>query len=83
MVTINRRGAQRHAYLLDTNIFLEWDRPADCERLLVLAERAVQGDVLSVWQVLHEVPSAPLISAHRVARFDDHFTINLLINNEL
>jgi hypothetical protein len=47
------------------------------------AERAVQGNVLSVWQALHRTPSAPLISAHRVARFDDHFTLNLLINNKL
>jgi len=47
------------------------------------AERAVQGDVLSVWQVLHGTPRAPLISAQRVARFDDHCTSNLLINNKL
>jgi len=42
------------------------------------AERAVQGEVLSVWQVLHGTPSAPHISAQRVARFDDHCTSNLL-----
>ena len=47
------------------------------------AERAVQGDVLSVWQVLHRMPSGPRISAQRVARFDDHCTSNLLINNKL
>ncbi len=47
------------------------------------AERAVQGDVLSVWQVLHGTPSAPLISAQRVARLDGHCTSNLLINNKL
>jgi hypothetical protein len=47
------------------------------------AERAVQGDVLSVLQVLHGTPSAPLISAQRVARFDDHCTSNLFINNKL
>ena len=40
------------------------------------AERAVQGDVLSVWQVLHRTPRAPLISAQRVAQFDDHYTSN-------
>src|SRR5262249_7884824 len=47
------------------------------------AERAVQGDVFSVWQVLHGTPSAPLISAQRVARFDDYCTSNLFINNKL
>jgi hypothetical protein len=47
------------------------------------AERVVQSDVLSVWQVLHGTPSAPLISAQRVARFDDHCTSNLFINNKL
>jgi IS1 family transposase len=43
----------------------------------------VQGDVLSVWQVLHGTPRAPLIFAQRVARFDDHYTNNLFINNKL
>jgi hypothetical protein len=33
------------------------------------AERSVQGDVLSVWQVLHGTPSVPRISAQRVAQF--------------
>ena len=47
------------------------------------AERAVQSDVLSVWQLLHGTPSAPRISAQRVARFDDHCTSNLFINNKL
>jgi hypothetical protein len=47
------------------------------------AARAVQGDVLSVWQVLHGTLSTPLISAQRVARFDDHCTSNLFINNKL
>ena len=47
------------------------------------AERAVQGDILSVWQVLHGTPSAPLISAQRGARFDDHCTSNVFINNKL
>ena len=45
--------------------------------------RAVQGDVLSGWQVLHGTPSAPRISAQRVARFADHCTSNLFINNKL
>src|SRR5215471_5141312 len=47
------------------------------------AERAIQGDVLSVWPGLHGAPSAPRISAQRVARFDDHCTSNLFINNKL
>src|SRR5215510_12802638 len=41
------------------------------------AERVVQSDVLAVWQVLHGTPSAPLISAQRVARFENHW---LLLN---
>ena len=47
------------------------------------AARAVKGDVLSVWQVLHETPSAPPIPAQRVARFDDHCTRNCLLQNKL
>src|SRR6266849_5721959 len=47
------------------------------------AARAVKGDVLSVWQVLHETPSAPPIPAQRVARFDDHCTRNCLLKNKL
>jgi hypothetical protein len=39
--------------------------------------------VMSVWQVLHGTPRAPLISAQRVAQFDDHCTSNLFINNKL
>ena len=46
---------------------------------MLRAERAVQSDVLSVWQAFHGTPTAPLISAHCVARFDGHFTFNLLI----
>ena len=45
--------------------------------------RAVQGDVWSVWQVLYETPSAPPISAQRIARCDDHFTRNCLLQNKL
>jgi hypothetical protein len=41
------------------------------------------GEVLSVWQVLQGTPSAPRISAQRVARFDDRCTHNLFINNKL
>ena len=47
------------------------------------AARAVQGDVVSVWQVLHGTPSAPPIPAQRVARFDDHCTRNCLRKNKL
>ena len=69
----------------------EWDNPSGSAEVtwlnaaarLLRAERAVQGDVLSVWQVLHGTLSVPLISAHRVARFDDHFTLNLSINKRL
>ena len=47
------------------------------------AEPAVRGDILSVWQVIHGTPSAPCISAQRVAQFDGHGTSNLLTNNQL
>src|SRR5215470_15236505 len=47
------------------------------------AERAIQSDVLPIWQVLHGTPSVPCISAQRGARFDDHCTSNLFINNKL
>src|SRR5262245_2119225 len=47
------------------------------------AERAVQGDVVSVWQVFHGTPTAPLISAQRVAQCDNHCTDNLFIDNKL
>ena len=47
------------------------------------AERTVQGNVLSVWQVLHGTSSAPHIAAQRVARFDDHCTSNLFISRTL
>jgi hypothetical protein len=45
------------------------------------AARAVQGDVVSVWQVLPGTPSAPPIPAQRVARCDDHCTRNCLLTN--
>jgi hypothetical protein len=47
------------------------------------AARAVQSDVVSVWQVLPGTPSAPPIPAHRVARFDDPCTRNCLRKNKL
>jgi len=43
------------------------------------AAHAVQGDVLSVWQVLQRTPSAPPILARRVARFDDYCACNCLL----
>jgi hypothetical protein len=68
-----------------------WDNPSGSAVVACLnaaartrrAARAVQGDVLSVWQVLHGTPSAPLISAQRGARFDEHCTSNVFINNKL
>src|SRR6266849_4804979 len=69
----------------------EWYTPAGSAVVTCLhaaartrrAARAVQGEVLSVWQVLQGTPSAPRISAQRVALFDDHCTSNLFINNKL
>jgi hypothetical protein len=69
----------------------EWYNPSGSAAVTCLnatartrrAERVVQSDVLSVWQVLHGTPSAPRISAQRVARFDDHCSSNLFINNKL
>jgi hypothetical protein len=69
----------------------EWYTPAGSAVVTCLhaaartrrAARAVQGEVLSVWQVLQGTPSAPRISAQRVARFDHHCTSNLFINNKL
>src|SRR5262249_33334261 len=69
----------------------EWDNPSGAAVVTCLsaatrtrrAARAVQGDVVSVWPVLHGTPRGPLISAQRVARFDDHYTGNVFINNTL
>ena len=80
-----------HKVVLHRCVGREWYNPSGSAVVTRLnaaartlrAERVVQGDVLFVWQVLHGTPSAPLISVHRVARFDDHFTINLFINNKL
>jgi hypothetical protein len=47
------------------------------------AARAVQGDVVSGWQVLPGPPSVPPIPAQRVDRFDDHCTRNCLLHNKL
>jgi hypothetical protein len=80
-----------HRVGLHRCVVREWDNPSGSAVVTCLhaaartrrAARAVQGDVLSVWQVLHGTPSAPLISAQRVARFDDRSAHNLLINNKL
>ena len=41
------------------------------------AARAVQGEIVSVWQVLDGTPSAPCTAAHRAAHCDDHCASNL------
>ena len=74
-----------HRVVLHRCVVREWSNPSGSAVVTCLnaaartlrATRAVQGDVLFVWQVLHGTPSAPRISAHRVVRFDDHFAINL------
>jgi predicted nucleic acid-binding protein len=58
MVTGNQKGAQRHAYLLDTNIFLELllgqERSKECEQLFLRIERGeLEAFVLS-W-ALHSI----------------------------
>ena len=47
------------------------------------AARAVQSDVVSVWQVLPRTPSAPPMPAQRGARFDDYCIRNCLRKNKL
>ena len=78
MDTSNRRGARRHAYLLDTNIFLEWllgqDQAEDCEQLLVLIERGeLKAFVLSwalhsIAHLLYTRNSSPHLLAHFLRR---------------
>ncbi len=80
-----------HRVVLHRCVVREWCNPlgsavATCLNAAartLRAERAVQGDALSVWQVLHRTPSAPPIPAQRVARFDDHCTRNCLLQNKL
>ena len=80
-----------HRVVLHRCVVREWCNPpgstvATCLNAAartLRAARAVQGDVLSVWQVLHGTPSAPPIPAQRVARFDDHCTRNCLLKNKL
>ncbi len=80
-----------HRGVLHRCVVREWCNPSGSAVATYLnaaartrrAARAVQGDVLSVWQVLHGTPSAPLIPAQRVARFDDHCTRNYLRKNKL
>jgi hypothetical protein len=80
-----------HRVVLHRCVVREWCHPSGSAVATCLhaaartrrAARAVQGDVVSVWQVLHGTPSAPPISAQRVARFDDHCTRNCLLQNKL
>src|SRR6266851_6525919 len=55
------------------------DAPAWARR----AERAADGGVVSVPQVLHVSPRAPRINAQRVARFDQYSTRKCLSVKEL
>ena len=72
-------------------VALAWYNPSGAAMVTCLhaaartrrAAPAVQGDVVSVWQVLQGTPSVLLISAQRVAQCDDHCTSNLFINNKL
>src|SRR2546422_5610267 len=80
-----------HRVVLHRCVVREWCNPSGSTVATCLnaaartrrAARAVKGDVLSVWQVLHGTPSAPPIPAQRVARFDDHCTRNCLLKNKL
>jgi len=80
-----------HRVVLHRCVVREWCHPSGSAGATCLhaaartrrAARAVQGDVVSVWQVLHGTPSAPPIPAQRVARFDDHCTRNCLLKNQL
>src|SRR2546425_11428975 len=80
-----------HRVVLHRCVGREWCHPSGVTGATCLhaaarmrwAARAVQGDVVSVWQVLPGTPSAPPIPAHRVARFDDHCTRNRLLQNKL
>jgi hypothetical protein len=80
-----------HRVVLHRCVVREWCNPSGSTGATCLhaaartrrAARAVQGDVVSVWQVLPGTPSAPPIPAQRVARFDDHCTRNCLLKNKL
>src|SRR5438552_969204 len=80
-----------HRVVLHRCVVREWCHPSGSAGATCLhaaartrrAAHAVQGDVVSVWQVLHGTPSAPPIPAQRVARFDDHCTRNCLLKNQL
>src|SRR2546428_11590793 len=80
-----------HRVVLHRCVVREWCNPSGAAVATCLhaaartrrAVRAAKGDVLSVWQVLYETPSAPPIPAQRVARFDDHCTRNCLLQNKL
>src|SRR5216683_6282564 len=76
-----------HRMVLPRCVVREWCHPSGSTVATCLnaaartlrAARAVQGDVVSVWQVLHGTASAPPIPAQRVARCDDHCTRNCLL----
>ena len=80
-----------HRVVLHRGVVREWCHPSGAAGAPGLhaaartrrAARAVQGDVVSVWQVLPGTPSAPPIPAQRVARCDDHSTRNCLLQNKL
>jgi len=80
-----------HRVVLHRCVMREWCHPSGSTVVTCLnaaartrrAARAVQGDVVSVWQVLHGTPRAPPNPAQRVARFDDHCTRNCLRKNKL
>src|SRR5882672_5561737 len=80
-----------HRVVLHRCVVREWCTPSGSTVATCLhaaartrrAARAVKGDVVSVWQVLHGAPSAPPMPAQRVARFDDHCSHNCLLKNKL
>jgi hypothetical protein len=80
-----------HRVVLHHCVVREWCHPSGSAVATCLnatartlwAARAVQGDVVSVWQILDRTPSAPPIPAQRVARCDDHCTRNCLLKNKL
>jgi predicted nucleic acid-binding protein len=78
MVTGNQKGAQRHAYLLDTNIFLELllgqERSKECEQLFLRIERGeLEAFVLSwalhsIEHLLYTRENKPFLLAHFLRR---------------
>src|SRR2546426_614829 len=80
-----------HRVVLHRCVVREWCHPSrsavdagrDAAAHARRAARAVQGDVVSVWEVLPGTPSAPPIPVQRVARCDDHCTRHCLLQNKL